>query len=218
MPLKPVTEYVGGVGPRQRVWDAIRLLAATEGVVFTERDILSAVPRKALADVDLSAIRDYRRGLVAAGILVVAVEGTARNAAAYRLAVDSGIEAPRVRRDGTRVTTGLAQEQMWRTLRMLPTEFNARELASYASTPENPVSEVAAADYLGNLNRAGYLIVVSVGKGNAYSSQRARYRLDPRRNSGPKPPMVCRTHVVYDPNLGRVVWQPPVSEETAIYG
>ena len=35
---------------------------------------------------------------------------------------------------------------------------------------------------------------------------------------GPKPPMLCRAKVVFDPNLMAVVWAPEITEEAAIHG
>ncbi len=217
MPRKPITTYAGGKSPRQVIWEAIRTLAEVDA--FTEDGILLAVPRQLRPSIDMGTIRDYRRSLVAAGVLaVVSAAGARRIPATYRLLKDEGLEAPRVRKDGSRVVQGLAQEQMWRTLRLGSCDTNARELAAHASTRSVTVAESAAKDYLLALNAAGYLQRTSEGKGTGAGGIQARYRLKPTRNTGPRPPMVCRTKVVYDPNEDKVVWQPTVSEEDAIYG
>ena len=112
MPRKSVAAYVGGKGPRQWIWEAIRSLASQDPLAtFTEAEIWSAIPIAARETIEIGAIRDYRRALVAASIidLVTAPEAIGARAT-YRLAKDEGLEAPRVRRDGTRVTQGLAQE------------------------------------------------------------------------------------------------------------
>lgn len=221
MARKSVTEYAGGKGPRQHIWEAIRRLAATGESAFTEDQIWQTVPRESRNSIDIGTIRDYRRGLVAAGVLAVVSEARHRRVqATYRLVKDEGIEAPRVRKDGSRVTQGLAQEQMWRTLRLLTADISGRELAAHASTPAVPVAEVAARDYLKTLHQAGYLLCTREGKGLGIGrgGMAARYRLKASRNTGPRPPMVCRTRVVYDPNENRVVWQPPVTDEDAIHG
>lgn len=187
---------------------------------WDEDVVWHTLPRAARVTVSAATIRDYRRDLIAAGIVAVVTAATPRTPGTYRLVKDEGIEAPRVRRDGSRVTQGLAQEQMWRTLRMLPGDTNARELAAHACTSATPVAEAAAKDYLLTLAKAGYLLTTQEGKGLGYGrgGVQARYRLKPSRNTGPRPPMICRTRVVYDPNEDKIVWQPSVSEEDAVYG
>lgn len=222
MPRKPAhLELAGGKGPRQRIWEGIRRLASASDAAFTEGDIWDAT-ESAERDIETGMIRDYRRCLVKAGILAVArPHGDRRAPAAYRLVLDLGVEAPRLRKDGTPVTMGLAQEQMWRTLRMLKGDTNARELAAHASTPAVPVDEVAANKYLQALHCASYLQCTRPaerikGRGSRGGVRPARYRLV--TNTGPRPPMVCRTDAIYDPNLAATVWTRPVTEEDAIYG
>lgn len=216
MARKPVSTYAAGNGPRQRIWNAIRLTHKLGHEPFTELHIWKNTDGCEI-DVELSAVRDYRRCLVAAGILEQVDKPTGRYVeATYRLVKDEGLEAPRVRKDGTRVTQGLAQEQMWRTLRVAKGDINGRELAAHASTSTIPVAESAARDYLKHLNVAGYLVVTRESSAKGSANTQARYRLV--RNTGPKPPMVQRTDAVFDPNLGEVVWVRPVNEETAIYG
>lgn len=215
MSRKPAAiEMKGGKGLRQRLWD--RLRAHTGDFALT--DIV-------LGGEAIETARDYLIGLERAGYLDVTLvsvkSGNRWTAKRWRLARDNGLEAPRVRRDGSAVTQGLPQEQMWRTLRLLKGDTNARELAAHAGTPAVPVAEVAASDYLKNLFVADYLIRTAEGKGRGKGGVQARYRLKPAPHGkapGPRPPMVCRTNVVYDPNLDKVVYTPPVTEEDAIYG
>lgn len=213
MPRKPITTYAGGKGPRQMIWEAIR--ARTED--WTRYQIARA------ADVEDNTVNTYMQALLKAGIVEKVSEVRISNVATevtYRLARDEGLEAPRLRRDGSRVTQGLAQEQMWRTLRLLQADTNARELAAHAATNEVPVTESAAQHYLTALNAAGYLKCTRPGKGlgRAGRGLLARYRLAPICNTGPRPPMICRTKVLYDPNLGEVVHAQTVTDEDAIYG
>lgn len=221
MPRKPVTELRGGVAPRQRIWDAIR---ARAGGRWTADEIQQAtrVERELGGTVHEGTIATYLACLTAAGIVRVVDLGPVRGRAVrkvFELVRDEGGEAPRVRRDGSRVTQGLAQEQMWRTLRMLGgADTNARELAAHASSSAAVVSEVAAGDYLQTLARAGYLLCTAAGHGTGRGGVQARYRLRAERNTGPRPPMVCRTKVVFDPNLHEVVWAPVVTEEDADHG
>lgn len=213
MARKPAPlELTHGKGLRQRLWERIRARAAV-GADFSLKELVLGGEATATA-------RDYLIGLEKAGYIAVTQThhcGGRNVEKRWRLARDVGIEAPRVRRDGSAVTQGLAQEQMWRTLVMLGGAVTARELAAHASTDEIPVRETAAADYLGNLLKAGYLALVLPGKGVGRGGIPARYRLT--RNTGPRPPMICRTRAIFDPNLGRVVWHDKsVTEEEAIYG
>jgi hypothetical protein len=154
-------------------------------------------------------LRDYRRALLAAGIVALVIGKRKR----YSLARDEGLEAPRVRGDGVRVTRGLHQEQMWRTLRMGTWDLTPLELAAFASTPRVPVKEGHALAYLSFLHKAGYLIQTQTSA----PGKRARYKLNPARNTGPRPPVICQSKVVYDPNEDKVVWAAPVSDEDAIH-
>jgi len=218
MARKPVTlELVNGKGKRQRMWEAIRRLSATVGA-FSQDDIWQATEGR--EKLEMSAVRDYRRGLVGAGILACAKPaGKSGEHARYTLAMDEGAEAPRVTITGKRVTQGLAQEQMWRALRMLRADTNARELAAHASTQAVPVAESAAGSYLRMLHKAGYMVCVADAKPMfGRGKTQARYRLLPARNTGPKPPMVCREKVVFDPNRNAIVWPDPITEEECIYG
>ena len=65
------------------------------------------------------------------------------------------------------------------------------------------------------LHQAGYLTETVPGKGKGQGGVQARYRLKALRNTGPRPPMICRQKVVYDPNEDRVVWSSRVSPEDA---
>lgn len=209
MPRKPAhLELAGGKGLRQRIWDRIRARRVA-GADFALGDLV-------IGDECTATGREYLIGLERAGYVAVTFKGGHRTPKRWKLARDAGAEAPRVRKDGTPVTMGLAQEQMWRTLRLLRGDTNARELAAHASTPAVPVRETAAADYLRNLHCASYLRETKRGHGTGRGGVQSRYQLI--SNTGPRPPMVCRADTLYDPNLGKTVWVRPVTEEDAIYG
>lgn len=222
MPRKPA-QLVSGLGLRQQIWNRIREIPADRP--FSLLDILYG------AEIHSECTaREYITGLFRAGYLnlrqaaVTAGPASRRTPALYSLARDTGLDAPRVRKDGTPVTQGLAQEQMWRALRMLKGDINARELAAHASTPAIPVAAAAAADYLRNLHHAGYLHLTQPARTtmkNGGKSQ-ARYRLKPavegKGDTGPRAPMVCRTHVLYDPNTDTSTPIERVTEELFIYG
>lgn len=178
-------EYVGGKSPRQRIWEKIRELRA-----FSLNDLIGSLP----GDIDRTTTRTYVKSLVAGGFLSETLPQDAEKGR-YALINDNGVEAPRVRQDGSLVTQGRAQENMWRTLRAIHHPVSHHELAGIASTQDHPVNPIAARDYLCNLNHAGYL-----------DKSQGKYRLLPTMNTGPRPPMIQRIKQIYDPNLGKVMW------------
>lgn len=194
MARKPVSE-IKQMETRAALWAAIREM----GLCFTARQL------RLETRCSKSQVEEYLKGLTAAGILSKEGLSSVSGSMMYSLAKDTGIEAPRVRRDGSTVTQGLGREQMWRTLRMLR-EFTAVDLAVQASTEEAPVSTETAKEYCHFLALAGYLAVVLPGKGVGKGGVLTRYRFVPTRNTGPLPPMIQRVKAVYDPNLKAVVW------------
>lgn len=208
MPPKPVdkrkhrghTRFNG----RDGVWEALRVLAQQNGEAgFTLLDI-EHVCRE-----DLEMIKGYLRCLKKGGYIKRLgdhddnhrVQKAGRYEKARYVLIRDSIETPKVRRDGTESTQGRLREQMWRTMRML-TDFTHRDLGIHASTDEFPVMPATAKDYVKYLYRAGYLILATAGGANKL----ARYRFNRARYTGPRAPMIQRTHQVYDPNLKQVVW------------
>lgn len=173
-------EMVGGKSPRQRIWEKIRELK-----IFCVPVLVRELPENIHPDTSRTYVKSLKKG----GYLNK--EGNA-----YRLIKDNGVEAPRLRKDGSEVTQGRAQENIWQTLRRTRRPIGARELAALASTEAIPVNFIAVRDYLLNLNNAGYL--------NKYEGK--TFQLKPAMNTGPRPPMIQRISQVYDPNLGKVVW------------
>ena len=149
-------------------------------------------------------IRDYLIGLTAAGHLQKEMIPSSRPGtlkAVYTLVNDCGVDAPRVRRDGTAITMGQGRVQMWNTMRVLK-DFSFRDLAFHASTDACPVSESDAKHYVRYLSAAGYLATVTPGRPGTL----ARYSLMTRSWTGPRPPQIQRLRQLYDPNLKKVVW------------
>jgi hypothetical protein len=156
-------------------------------------------------------VRDYVTGLTAAGLLEKSppappsIKGGVP--VTYKLVRDCGVEAPQVRKDGSEITMGKAQEQMWLVMKVLG-EFSALDLAVHASTETVAVTEAGAKSYIHYLHKGGYLAMVANGKPGHRKGGGilARYRFLPSRYTGPRPPMVQRVKQVYDPNLKKVVW------------
>lgn len=178
---------------RPAIWVVIRRLAREGGYISPRRvrDLLVNAPLGALG-----LIRDYLADLEAASIL----EPHPDVPGAYRLLRDEGVDTPRVRPDGSRVTQGQGREAMWLTMRILQRPWTVRELVAHASTAAHPIALLEADDYALRLSRAGYLQRTAPGT----------YRLIPSRYTGPLPPQIRRTKEVFDPNLGRVApWPAP---------
>lgn len=194
---------ISASGPiRDRLWAEIRRIKR-----FGVADLVVLGVRR-------ETVTRYLASLIAANILQKEKGQPATRGSftpwVYVLVHDVGAETPRVRKDGSPVTQGLAREQLWRAIRILR-EFNAIELRVAASTNAIQVLLSEARFYLGKLCQAGYLHRVRPG----VPGRLARYRLLPTRNTGPKPPMVQASGDVYDPNLSRVVWRRISAQETA---
>jgi hypothetical protein len=186
MSLAPITTLAGGRSPRQRIWERIRMHSSGE---FTGAEVTPG-------DVPAGTAREYLAGLVCAGYLAQTQADRRGVKIRYWLTRDNGIEAPRVRADGTEVVQGQGNEGLWGAIRVLDT-FTAHQIADLAG-----VSASTAKSYCMFLERAGYLTIALAGK----SGGPTIYRAIKNRISGPRAPMITRIKAVYDPNLHQVVW------------
>jgi hypothetical protein len=179
---------------REAVWAKIR-----EMKIFSVTDLWMATR------CSRDAIRDYLKGLTNADYVEFTAPTALFKGGYYKLIKDTGMEAPRVRRDGTPVTMGKGREQIWRALGIFAQKarrFTFRDLTLNASTQESPVAESDVKHYLGFLAAANYLIVVEEG----CPGKPARYLMFTRNWTGPRPPQVQRINQLYDPNKKKVVW------------
>jgi predicted AAA+ superfamily ATPase len=202
MARQPVhTEAAGKLTPRERVWAAIRALRD-----FTLSDL------ELRSKVNEDTVRSYLECLVAGGYVKCVEQGGTRKGSEYvpsryTLLRDCGIHAPRLQPNGQPVTQGTANLNMWRTMRMIG-EFDYRDLAHAASTDETPIAPATAKNYVLYLARAGYLQPVQKAKPKVPG----RFRLPPHKYTGPKPPQIQRIKRVWDPNLGKVMYDPNPEE------
>jgi hypothetical protein len=152
-------------------------------------------------------VREYLIRLEKGGYIETVGEAPATSAKLFRR-VKTAAEAPRLHADGSPVTAGRGTAQMWRSMKMLKT-FDAHELSIAASTEDAMVSVATAADYTKHLHRAGYLALAAPSKPGHRpgTGKQARYRLLPSKNTGPKAPQIQRVKRVFDPNLGKVMWE-----------
>lgn len=174
---------------RQAIWEWVR---ERGWLAFTVNDVACSI------HLEPGSIRDYLTGLTKAGYLEaskVPRRGRAISDVTYTHIKDTGVDAPRVRKDGTPVTQGIGRRQIWNAMQVLK-EFSPRDLAFNASTDDHRVAEGEANTYCKVLCQAGYLVARGTG----------RYALIPSKWTGPHPPQIQRTRQVYDPNLKKVVW------------
>lgn len=197
---KPITELSGGKSPRQRIWEAIRAWAGTGDGTFTADGLART------AKLEIDPIQAYLRGLVAGGWVLIVMQGGRGVKSVYRLEKDNGIEAPRVRRDGSEVTQGQGNEALWGAISVLDS-FTAQTIADIAGAALHTTKT-----YCLFLNRAGYLTVAKRGKGYGKGGVASVYCTVKSRITGPRAPMITRLKAVYDPNLHQVVWMEGADE------
>lgn len=189
---------------RDAVWQCIRELKT-----FTLFDIeVMSTNDKHMDNVDTNNVaRLYVKSLEKAEYVKQHPRENGRSRLTWTLLKDVGINAPKVKRDGSEVTQGSSQQQMWQTMRILK-QFNAKDLVVNATTEQQEIYLKTASDYIYHLHKAGYLIEISPAHNGGGI---ARYKLLPGMNTGPKPPMIQRIKQVFDANLNKVVW--PKQEE-----
>ena len=192
---KVVLELSGMMTDREKLWQAIRHLRS-----FTTLEL--AVASK--VDRASSKPKDYIVSLVRAGIVRCEPQICPGTFARYELVRDTGVDAPRVRKDGSLLPDS-GQSRMWAAMKVLRV-FSVRELAVNASLPEAPVLESTARAYCKWLVRGRYLVILAgQAKGDV-----TRYRF--ARDTGARAPQVLGVKQLYDPNVDKVVAGEPVSE------
>ena len=152
------------------------------------------------------ALQDFLRRLQKAGYVEqVSARVAVGQPVCYRL-LKSPLMTPAIRRDGTVVARGQKNRQLWNVMRgpLARRGFTARELALWASTEECRVQPATVTTYLTRLNQAGYLAVLDPGRPGRPGNP-ARYRLKASMNTGPEPPKILRTKLVFDANLMQII-------------
>ncbi len=172
---------------QQGIWEQIR--ARQE---FTITDIWGQV------DMHRKSIINYVQRLRAGGFVERCEDFDV--SFLYRLVRDTGVHAPRLTKDGKRVTQGQGTQNMWRSMRMIG-EFTPRDLAVHSTTETTNVAERTAKAFCTELFKAGYLRVIQKAKPN---SSQAIYRLI--RNTGPLSPEIQSVKQIFDPNLNEVTY------------
>ncbi|KPN73694.1 hypothetical protein [Neisseria sp. 74A18] len=177
--MKPVKELTLPRNNRQLVWTALR--ASRESWVT-----LAALSEQ--ADVKSRTVYMYLQALIAAGY--VAVETAADRCKLYRLTKDAGVDAPRLRPDGTEATPKNT-EIIWRTIKIMHT-FTLDSLTAHVRMTHEVQREwvkkyiisLLAAGYLGKRSREDYVLL---------------------HNTGSQAPQLLNIREVYDPNLNQIM-------------
>lgn len=174
---------------REKMWAAMRREKS-----FTQAKIAG------LAGCGKGKVQDYLKGLMAAGFVAKRAD-TAKlfTRAVYDLVKDTGVDAPRVRTDGTMLPAS-GRNRMWNAMRVLGV-FTVEELANAASLPEAPVAFNEALTYCAWLARGGYLA-------RRGPQPETVWQFIPAKFTGAKAPQILRVKALFDPNLGEVVYQP----------
>ncbi|MDD3446903.1 MAG: hypothetical protein PHS60_15960 [Zavarzinia sp.] len=177
---------------REIMWAKMRELR-----IFTVEDV--AAP----ARLDKTSAQYFLNGLLAAGIVTAEKAGRAQPTR-YELVKDPGALVPRIGPDGQAVTQGDIRAGAWRAMRVLG-NFTLRDLHVTSG-----ISEVDAKSFCKYLVKAGYIVFRAKGAGGRPSV----YRFVEGRYTGPRPPQVARIMVVFDPNIGEVVW--PLADQADV--
>jgi hypothetical protein len=169
---------------REKIWAAIR-----QEKTFTLTQLAH------LTGCREHKVKDYVRGLVASGHVRRPEGAKLFTKTEYILAQDTGVDAPRVRLDGT-VLPASGRTRMWNAMRILKV-FTVDDLVNAASLPEASIAEGEAEYYCKWLVYGGYL-----GSGGGV------FHFIPAKYTGAKAPQILRIKALFDPNLGAVVYQP----------
>lgn len=200
MSRKPaILELAGGKSQRQRVWESVRGFSGMNDGTFTAADLSRC------SKVEIDPVREYLKGLSAAGFVRIINPEASRSGDrsvknVFELMRDNGVEAPRVRRDGTEVTQGRGTEALWAAMTALDS-FNYWLIAELAR-----VKPATACNYCLALGKAGYLDVLTPGKGTGKGGIATVWTVSALHRTRPRAPMITRLKAIYDPNIHQIVW------------
>ena len=186
----------GGKSPKQRMWEAIRILA--QGF-----DIHDIARRSDQMPYDINR---YLDALIKAGVVETVVDNYRKGQTRlYKLAKDEGVEHPRLNSKGERTYDHLATENIWRSLRILGGNVTVRDVVSAASVGTVSLTATKVRQYLNALSEAGYLAKTPC---DSAMGTPEFFCLIPGKDTGPRPPEIRQLESlqVYDPNLNRLIY------------
>ncbi|MCR5855962.1 hypothetical protein [Mesorhizobium sp. J428] len=190
---------VAGCEPIRRGQEHLWATMMEARSAFTVGDIY-----KSSAESHRSNVSTYMRRLENAGYIERTAESRlGRNGTSEPMFCVSRRQSatPVISRQGDRSTVGLSQQNMWNVMRRQRAGWTASELAVLASTDDVVVARATALAYSTRLAQAGALIVIDAGKPG---TERC-WRLKGSADTGPKPPKILRSKLVYDQNTSRIL-------------
>lgn len=162
-----------------------------------------------LSEASRSDVNDFVRRLMAAGIIRQTHVGE-DGEAVYKVAIRQAA-TPRVRRDGSVIEGASRQQCLWNAIRSpaMRQGFTIDDLVAWGSTDNVALKRATVSSYVLVIAAAGYLIKLDPGRPGRLTV----WRLDPSMNTGPLPPKILRTKVVYDPNRAAIMGEAFGTEE-----
>lgn len=187
-------------------WQVIREIGAN-GAAWSVPEVAGRCNGPTLRTTN-EEVRNFVGRLVRGGYAEVAGrEPPPRGRVLYRL-TRRPRETPSLKRDGSPALDRSGQRQMWNAIRRLK-QFTAPHLAVVASTDECRVPPSTALTYVLRLAAAGYLTVREPGR----SGKPAVWRLRASYDTGPLPPVVLRSKMVWDQNRSAIVGKVVAEED-----
>lgn len=116
---------------------------------------------------------------------------------------------PVLGREGQASAQGRVQQNMWNVMRRQRDGWTASELSVLSTTDEVAVNRSTALAYSTRLHQADMLVVVDAG----CPGRERRWRLKGSADTGPKPPMVLRSKLVFDQNLSKIMGEVVAEED-----
>lgn len=186
-PAAPLVLSAKAPTDRESIWGVMRHLRE-----FSQREVAL------LSRCGKGKIQDYLKGLIRAGFVKrLNPGGKVAEEARYELMRDTGVDAPRVRKDGSMLPPS-GRTRMWNVMQVLKV-FTESELVEAASLPDAPIALAEAQTYCLWLTRGGYL----------KSRTGGGWRMIPAKYTGAKAPQILRVKKLFDPNLDAVVYEGP---------
>lgn len=191
MARKPahILAKAGHHSPRQMIWQTIPRYGE-----FTVSGIVAVLDGK----VSTNQVQEYLRALVNGGFLNARRPVKSFLPYIYTLINDVGVDAPKIRKDGSEVTQGKGRQTMYSAMRIL-VEFSIKDLLIQGEVAGLKIAKAEAQHYCRYLEKAGYIIPLTGGKPQRWLYNQASYK-------GHAAPLIQRVRQVFDPNINQVVW------------